>query len=94
MTGLLGRCKNSASTRLYFGSGKAYPPGLLKTSQKMVQPATKLSYSKHRQQQITHNRTGETEMKSKLIVVLALVLVLAAQIAPALAAAGDPSQWG
>lgn len=33
-------------------------------------------------------------MKSKLIIALALVIMVAAQIAPAFAAAGDPSQWG
>lgn len=33
-------------------------------------------------------------MKSKLIIVLALALMIAAQVAPAFAAAGDPSQWG
>jgi hypothetical protein len=33
-------------------------------------------------------------MKSKLIVAMIAVLVIASQIAPVFAAAGDPSQWG
>jgi hypothetical protein len=33
-------------------------------------------------------------MKGKFLVVLMVVLVIASQIAPVLAAAGDPSQWG
>lgn len=33
-------------------------------------------------------------MKAKFLVVLMVVLVIASQVAPIFAAAGDPSQWG
>ncbi len=33
-------------------------------------------------------------MKAKFLVVLVTVLVIASQVAPIFAAAGDPSQWG
>lgn len=33
-------------------------------------------------------------MKAKLIIAIVTVLVIASQIAPVFAAAGDPSQWG
>lgn len=39
-------------------------------------------------------KSGGTKMKSKLIVILVLAVMIAAQIAPALAMVGDPSQWG